>query len=72
MFPMFKTTSTLRIDDDAELTVEKDGYGLRLTLEDKGCNKVSVFLVPRQVNAVAEFLNLAVKMPQDYTYEGDE
>lgn len=69
---LFKTKTVFRIDNSAEVCVVKSGFGLKLILEDLGCNKMEVYVNKRQLAALAQFLQYSINMPQDYSVEGDD
>lgn len=69
---LFKTKTVFRIDNSAEVTVVKSGYGLKMILEDLGCNKIEVYVNKQQLAALAQFLQGSINMPQDYSVEGDD
>ena len=69
---LFKTKTVFRIDNSAEVTVVKSGYGLKMILEDLGCNKIEVYVNKIQLAALAQFLQGSINMPQDYSVEGDD
>lgn len=68
---LFKTKTVFRIDNSAEVSVVKSGFGLKMIVEDIGCNKIEVYANKIQLAALAHFLQYSINMPQDYSVDGD-